>query len=242
MSKYPRYRRTAAQQAALTAISQRSLVKAEAVAFYDALNGLPPDAPAPTEDGRERGKHYRKCHEYARVAWECFQNGTRPPWGIGRNAIYRRYEAKLEQISATYLSRLTSDTTTQSRPKVEPKPVAPVVHTRPKREESEWKRGRGRSSAVVSGAGRCVLCDDPVVGGKEHCKPCLASLDGYAALLGDGRRRTAAEIIDGLELEEAEDELLTALRSDPRFVGKDDGRWTITSKVRLKWLNSRRAS
>jgi hypothetical protein len=110
MGKYPRYGRTAAQQAAITAISQRSLVKAEAVAvaFYDAINGLPPDAPPPSEEGRERGKHYRKCHEYARVAWECFQIGTRPPWKIGRNAIYRRYEAKLREIGAAYLRTLTA--------------------------------------------------------------------------------------------------------------------------------------
>src|SRR5205823_1144671 len=117
MGKYPRSNRTPAQQSAVTAISQRNLVKTEAVAFYDVICGRPPDAPSGQKvdkntktplfktvtrsDGTSYEKpmmhasHYWKCYEYARVAWECFENGTRPAWEIGRNAIYRRYEAKL---------------------------------------------------------------------------------------------------------------------------------------------------
>ena len=87
-----------------------------------------------------------------------------------------------------------------------------------------------------------MLCDDPVVHGKQHCKPCIASLDSYAALLGDGTRRDPVAIIDALGLELVdEDELVAELRSDPRFVEKD-GCWTVRSDVRLKWLNTRKAS
>jgi ribosomal protein L37AE/L43A len=107
MGKYPRRNRTEAQQAAINAISQRSLVKIEGIAFYDAINGLPPDAPSVPEVGKDPAAHYRKCHEYARVAWQCFTTGTRPSWEISRNAIFRRYEAKLKQIGTTYLSTLT---------------------------------------------------------------------------------------------------------------------------------------
>jgi hypothetical protein len=117
-----RARRTEAQQAAMTAKSQRNRVKIEAVAFYDSIHGLPPDAAPPDKDGNERGKHYRKCHEYARVAWECFQAGTRPPWKIGRNAIYRRYEAKLREIGVTYLSALQI-----TKPTMVPKRTAPIL-------------------------------------------------------------------------------------------------------------------
>jgi hypothetical protein len=233
MGKYPRHRRTAAQQAALKAISQRSLVKVEAVAFYDAINGLPPDAPTPTEDGRERGRHYRKCHEYARVAWECFRNGTRPSWKIGRNAIYRRFEAKLKQIGATYLSTLTSGTTTQTDSQPMPTPVATTVRVKPKREAP---------SVVAPAHERCVLCDEPIKSG-SHCDACKRRLGDYAKLLADGKVRTPAEIIDALadEIFDDEDGLARDLRTDPRFVEKDD-RWTVTAEVRLKGLNTRKAS
>jgi hypothetical protein len=118
--------RTPAQQELVQAKSKRGKFKAEAVAFYEALIGLPLDVPVGpkrdrhgnvmlNKDGKPRvyGARYRKFRAFAAEAIRCAETGDKANREkFGKHVIYKRYVQMLERAAVLKLTGMAANSMT----------------------------------------------------------------------------------------------------------------------------------